>query len=233
MNVVPIWVTAWCIVGLLWSLVCLLGVLVAAAPADAAEPRLNPTEVAQEAFELSTGACADRALRGTTARLDARAQVAPALLRVSRAWDQNHLPYLIYWRGVLGACVGEASAQKDLGTFLRLSLGDPGSTVLRADAKRRIRRMTGAQPSKPSPASVIVMIAGGAVAGVGGVLAAQARQEGQTLLESMGTLDGWATHHTTYESAQTRQRVGVAVLSGGSGVLVFGAITLPLGRRGR
>ena len=212
-----------------------MALLLIALPARAEVSSFDPEAVAQEAFDISTRFCAARGLRNATARLDARAKVAPTLVRVSRAWDEHHVPFLLYWRGVLGLCVSEPTAAQDLDGFVRLTEHDAANKALRADAQRRLRRVAQEQrgPKGPSPASILATILGGSAAAVGTVLAAQAQQEGSSLGTSMGTLEGWTASHTAYEAAQTRQRVGFIVLSAGGGVAVFGAITIPLGGPGR
>lgn len=188
--------------------------------------------VAVEAFDVAAQWCARRALRDTTSALEARAKVAPVLVRVSRAWDEHRLPYLLYWRGVLGACVGESGGPVDLENFLTLTRTQEGSETLRTDAQRRLRRFrreSGGASKGPSPASVVMSIVGGSVLAAGGALVLQAQQEGLGLQSEMVDLAGWTDHHVRYERAQLRQRIGFGVLAGGGGVLVVGVVTIPLG----
>lgn len=212
-----------------------LALLLCAFAAQAEDLNSDPDAVAQEAFDVSAKFCAARGLRNATARLDARAKIAPTLVRVSRVWDEHHVPFLLYWRGVLGLCVSEPTARQDLEGFVRLTERDPANKALRGDAERRLRRMASEQSGLkgPAPASILIAVLGGSAAAAGTVLAAQAQQEGTALGASMGTLEGWTSSHAAYEAAQTRQRVGFAILSAGGGVAIFGAITIPLGGTGR
>lgn len=200
------------------------------APAQSTQPSADA--VALEAFEAASRWCALRALRDTTAALEARAQVAPVLVRVSRAWDDHRLPFLLYWRGVLGTCVGEASGPTDLENFLALSKFDASTRTLRVDAERRLRRARRGRDAGPTAAtlgSVVMAVLGGSAVAIGSGLSAQARQEGGELAAGMGGLEGWVQNHQAYEQARVRQGVGFAVLAAGGAVLVVGVITIPLG----
>ena len=120
----------------------LLWLLAASAQAAASDEAAQ--QAAQAAADVVDLHCADVAAGRTTEYAEALAAVTPVLAQVSRAYDKNRHTYLLYWRGLLSACVGQRErGVEDLQAFLAGAGDDPTYATQVRDARTQLRRLTG------------------------------------------------------------------------------------------
>ena len=96
---------------------------------------------AMAAFSIHQQWCADTAGESTTTAANALAAVGPVYADVSSAYDESGDVLLLYWRGLLGTCMGQGSRALD---DLRAFEADEGTAAtypgLARDAHRRVSR---------------------------------------------------------------------------------------------
>lgn len=135
-----------------------------------------PTAIAVRAAQTHEEHCST--VEGTDRTDSARAiaEVSAVLGDVSEAWDLTGETYLLYWRGVLSACIGQSDdARSDLSAFLESADAKGPLSSLRTEAKRRLRRLdvggrpaaSAARPGSPGAGFAIALGSGaGALAGL-------------------------------------------------------------------
>jgi len=139
-----------------------------------AVPTKTPTEAATQAQAIHTKHCADMAADDTSLAAHTLQTVGAAWQEVSEAHKAQPEPYLLYWRGVLAACLGQdGRAQVDLMGFVDEYSGNNAYAAMVRDARRRLRRVNlsttasaGVRASgSPSPNGTGALPAGVALAG--------------------------------------------------------------------
>lgn len=116
-------------------------------PAAAEEPAL----VAADAYDIHQALCAEVAGGTTSAAAESIAEVTEVWQEVIAAYEASGRSYLLYWRGVLGECLGQGErAASDLRLFVELEqFGSEDVLPLVQDARTRLRRM-GVSVDRPS-----------------------------------------------------------------------------------
>ena len=105
---------------------------------DAAPPR--PEDAAMRAQQVVESHCAGMGTDRVAVRADALGAIGPAYADVSASYEHYKKDWLLYWRGVLGQCLGELeSAQVDLYAFATKLRDEPSLASLVRDAQRRLR----------------------------------------------------------------------------------------------
>jgi MYXO-CTERM domain-containing protein len=108
---------------------------------EAAARRERADRAALAAFSVHQQWCADAAGDSTTTAANALAAVGPVYADVSAAFDEVGDPLLLYWRGVLGTCMGQGERSvEDLRAFEGHEEAAGTYPGLVRDAKRRIAR---------------------------------------------------------------------------------------------
>ncbi len=111
--------------------------------------------IAQEASEVNDASCADATSDEATRTADALVKVSDVYSRLAQIYAAAEEPrpdYLLYWRGVLGLCLGrDELATGDLRSFAEASEGDAGYATLRRDAMSRLRRIEAQAKGGPAP----------------------------------------------------------------------------------
>mgnify|MGYP006928186478 CR=1 FL=1 len=128
------------------------------------------SDVATTAAEVWQEHCADTQSAGGKKAGASFAAVGTAFSQVSDALETAPAPELLYWRGLLGGCLGRADlADEDLSAFLLRVGDDPVYATQAEDARRRLARAMSSTPTVktgPDPAGLILgagMAAGSAV----------------------------------------------------------------------
>lgn len=213
-----------------------------AAPAWAQEA-LPPEQAAQQASQVVERWCDDVAAGDTIGAAEAVAEVAAAWADVGRAHEAQPLPYLLYWRGVLGQCLSQDErALLDLRRFVGLAREDAEQAAVVEDARRRIRMLERGD-RRPAPArggvgpglgvGIGVAAAGLAATVTGGVL------HGTSFTEAQLTRDGerWTSASTAtpqeWSALTGRNRAGFGLLVGGAVTWVTGGVVAALGGASR
>ena len=211
--------------------------LVAVASPAWAQDSTSAEAVALAAEAAHTAHCSNVASLGVSEAAAANAEVSRAWEQVSVAYEENGASYLLYWRGVLGQCLGhEARAVTDLMAYVEAAEDDGVSVGLVRDARRRLRRM-GATVEGPPPgraAGAVSLAGGGAAAFLGTILHSAAFEQGQLTR----TDAGWASElsRTEYEAVVAdwdgASKAGFGLLIGGAAAVGVGALVLGLTSRG-
>lgn len=216
--------------------------LLAAGVVPAGAAGLDATTLAIRASIVQQDHCADIQSSGTEDRLVAAgyAEVVQVWTEIDAYLQETPEPFLLYWRGVLAQCLGQAErAERDLGGFLdaaefidavQAGRGQHLAQMV-SDAKRRLRRIQAAAGGRPiagtaaaldGPSPGVVMLAsGGAVAMGGFVLHAGAYGAGRA-----------ETSEDRYWDQQAANRAGFVVGIAGASVGVGGIVALIAGRQG-
>ncbi len=101
---------------------------------------LSASDAAQLAFTVTEELCSRTPTQETEEVTSSMAEVVDAWDAVSRAYAADGASYLLFWRGVLGQCVGQRDrARDDLAAFVAESEGDVELRPQLNDAKRRLR----------------------------------------------------------------------------------------------
>jgi len=116
-----------------------------AAPQASAQDEEARAEAASRsalaAFSIHQQWCADAAGDSTTTAANALAAVGPVYADVSATYDETGDPLLLYWRGLLGTCMGQgARALDDLRAFEAHDETAGRYPGLVRDARRRVAR---------------------------------------------------------------------------------------------
>lgn len=214
-------------------------VQVGSVPADPALDVPDPADAARAASAIIDAHCTDVAGGGATASAEALVLVGPVLAQVSRSYDATAAPFLLYWRGILTACIGqEDRATSDLGAFVELAEDRPEYTDQVRDSRRRLGRM-GARPARPAPdpRSTVLLVVGGAATAGGLALGLGSYERGSALFPGLGTTAGWDADIDAYRAAHAGEGIGVAVAGIGSAMLTAGLVKVLVDadqtRRGR
>ena len=164
----------------------LLWLLPAPAQAASAEDEEGAAQVALAAAEVVDQHCADVAAGQTTEYAEALVAVTPVLAQVSRAYDKSSITYLLYWRGLLSACVGQSErGLADLEAFLAAVGTDKAYAAQATIARNRVRRLTGGRvPQSTLPQAAPGIVAGGVLLGAGGVFAGLSGWQGQATADA-------------------------------------------------
>ncbi|MCP4871420.1 MAG: hypothetical protein GY898_22140 [Proteobacteria bacterium] len=111
----------------------------------------EPAIAAADAYDVHQAHCASVAGGSTQAAAESMAEVTEVWQRVITAYEASGRTYLLYWRGVLGECLGQAErAATDLRLFIDLEqFGSDDMEPLVQDARTRLRRM-GVDVDRPS-----------------------------------------------------------------------------------
>lgn len=210
----------------------LLALLLLSLPALAEEAVLPSQGAAVLADATVTAHCSDVASRGVSEAAAANASVSEAWGQVSRAYEADPQPWLLYWRGVLGQCLGhEERAQEDYEAFLALEESAEAPALAR-DARRRLRRLTATSSEAPTVApGLVTLVAGGLTAGIGGVLHGAAFEQGQLQRTDQGWTSALSTEQYTRVVAEWdgANKAGFGLLLGGASAAVVGAVGLAVG----
>ena len=211
----------------------LLSAVLAAGSASAQEPAPDAAAAAQAAAEVVDLHCASVDAGKSTESAEALVAVTPVLARVSRAHDATGETYLLYWRGVLGACVGqEERGIADLENFLASAGDDPAYAAQVREAGARLRRLTGAPPEKAaSRGAAPGIVAGAALLGTGGALGGLSAWQGQVLQDAQTEFEAgtklWADTETVGQegdvaAAASNGLLAAGIVSGVAGAVVIG-----------
>ena len=174
---------------------------------------------AQAVHESACAGAASGRIQTTTGSLR---QAAEAWDLVRAAYDGTGEGYLLYWRGLLGLCVGqEELAVADLQDFVKAQASDSRLAGLVDDARRRLARLGVKEargPSTPPAIPIGVALGGGALgAGIGGVAAFVAVEQARA--EVLGRAD-WDRASLDARLADGDRDFGIGIgLAVGSGVL--------------
>jgi len=116
----------------------------------------EPAVVAADAYDVHQAHCASVAGGSTQAAAESMAEVTEVWQRVIAAYEGSGRTYLLYWRGVLGECLGQAErAGSDLRLFVDLEqFGSADMQPLIRDSRTRLRRM-GVEVDRPSDAELM------------------------------------------------------------------------------
>lgn len=163
---------------------------------------------------------------------EALSAVTPALRDVSRAYDASPEVYLLFWRGLLSACVGqEERAIQDLQAFVAGVKGDARYAGQVEDAQRRLQRLTGAPAeSKAPPRNTGGFVAGVALLGAGGALGGLSGWQGQLAQDGQADYNegarDWAATAAIGQQAEDAATASNVLLGTGIGSGVAGAVML-------
>jgi hypothetical protein len=129
------------------------------------------SEVATSAADVWQEHCADTQSAGGKKAGASFAAVGTAFSEVSEELERKPAPELLYWRGLLGGCLGRADlADEDLSAFIQRVGDDPVYASQVDEARRRLLRSMPAEPARKRGPGVPGLIAGiAAGAGAGGV----------------------------------------------------------------
>ncbi len=122
----------------------ILALLLATPLAAADEPTAD--DVAVLAAEVHQEHCAD--IYGDSVDLAAEGYtaVAPVWQQVNQVYDEGQQPFLLYWRGLLAACLGQRDASMDdLQAFIAAEGENKDLDAMVGDAQRRMTRIRMAQ----------------------------------------------------------------------------------------
>jgi len=168
------------------------------------------------------------------------AAVSAVWARVSARLEQSKKVYLLYWRGVLGQCLSqEDRALDDLQTFVRARQGSDLWAGLVADARKRVRRLSGKAPQtrapKPGIAVGVALGVGAGALGVGAALSwVQSQQKAQLIypddLQGDGLQD--AIDAGT-QNAQLSTALAIASIASGVGSVLSFVLAATLPPRGQ
>ena len=212
----------------------LLAALLASSGAHAQEPAdaPSPEATAQAAAEVVDLHCAEVAAGKATASAEALAAVAPVLAQVSRVHDASGATYLLYWRGLLNACVGqEERGIEDLEAFLAGVGNQPAYAAQVQQARVRLRRLKG-EPPAPSvaPQTVGGVVAGGALLGASGALAGLSGWQGQLLRDAQASFAAgtrpWSETDEFGQEGDDAAAASNALLAASIGSGVAGAVVI-------
>lgn len=201
--------------------------LLLAAPAHAAP---DAASAASAAAEVADEHCSDTAADAQTKAARAVAAVAPVLAEVSEAHDATGEAWLLYWRGLLQACIDrEERAILDFRAFLAEPDPDGIYAAQRQDAERRLRRLEiGAssmlrdQAGGPQPGGLIT---GGALLGGGAVLGGLSGLEGSVAAQQESIYRAGLRPWSETQEAQIASEAAAGRANG----LLVGAIGLGVG----
>ena len=204
----------------------LLAAVLTAGSAAAQEGAPDAAAAAQAAAEVVDLHCASVDAGKSTESAEALVAVTPVLARVSRAHDASGETYLLYWRGVLGACVGqEERGIADLEKFLAGVGDEPAYAAQVKEAGARLTRLTGAPPVKATSARAAPgIVAGAALLAAGGALGGLSAWQGQLLQDAQAEFEAgtklWADTETVGQEGDAAAAAsnGLLVASIGSGV---------------
>lgn len=190
----------------------------------------DPEARAEAAAKVVDLHCADVAAGKATASAEALAAVAPVLAEVSRAHDATGVTYLLYWRGLLNACVGqEERGVEDLEAFLAGVGDDPAYVAQARQARVRLKRL-GGEPEVPSvaPRTAGGVIAGGVLLGAGGALAGLSGWQAQVMEDAQASFAAgsrpWSETDTIGQEGDDAAAGSNALLAASIGSGVAGAI---------
>lgn len=109
-------------------------------------------QVAADAWAVHQAECAEVAAGTDAAAADSMAEVTAVWQQVISTYEQTGATFLIYWRGVLGQCLGQAErAATDLQLFVALEENSDTFASQVRDARTRLRRM-GIEVAEPTEA---------------------------------------------------------------------------------
>lgn len=211
--------------------VALLGVCLSVGPAAANEAS-EAQRAAEAAAEVVDRHCADVVAGRATESAEAVAAVSLVLAQVSRAHDAGGVAYLLYWRGLLNACVGlEERGVEDLQAFLAGVRDDPAYAAQATEARARLRRLTrgvGGDDDALQVAPGIVL--GGALLGAGGTLAGLSGWQGQVTAERQIACEAgtrtWTATDTIRQEGEAAAGASNALLAASIGSGVAGAVVI-------
>mgnify|MGYP006928213244 CR=1 FL=1 len=186
---------------------------------------------AQAASTVADAHCADVAAGQATQFAEALAEVTPALRDVSQAFDATKKVYLLYWRGLLSACVGqEERAIQDLQAFVAGVDDRPSFAAQVEDAQRRLQRLGGVQTVQGPPRNAGGFVAGVALVGAGGALGGLSGWQGQLAQDGQAEFNAgardWAETDAIGQEAESNANASNALLGAGIGSGVAGAVVL-------
>lgn len=192
---------------------------------------LPPDEAAVRAAAAVEGSC-DAVHTGSVVNAaEALAEVSGAWADVSRSFRQHLTPYLLYWRGVLGQCLGqEDRARADLGDFVTITRSEQGQSSLLKDAERRLAwlqaRGEQRRPGVPSARVVGVALAGGGagLAAFGGVLHGATWREAQLTWGGAEWSSAAGIDEPAWERLQAQNRAGFGLLAAGASTAIAGTV---------
>ncbi len=196
----------------------------------AGEPVMGPEEAALAADEAHAEYCRGVHAEDVSAAAALNERVSHVWGEVSRSYEAHGVDYLLYWRGVLGQCLGhEDRAVADLVAFHRAAQSDKDAAQMVSFARRRLKRLGVNLESRGSVnAGAVPAVAGGLVAGIGGVMhaltysQAQFTQDGDVLRSGITE----SQYMTLVERQDAANKAGFGMLLGGSAAAVAGVVAL-------
>lgn len=210
----------------------LLWLLAGSAQAAASDDDEAAQQAAQAAADVVDLHCADVVAGRATESAEALAAVSPVLAQVSRAHDASGATYLLFWRGLLNACVGqEGRGVEDLEGFLASVGDDPAYAAQVTEAQSRLRRLKGEpDPALATSKAVPGIVAGGVLLGTGGVLAGLSGWQGQITQDAQaehiaGSRD-WVLTDEIGQRGEEAATASNALLAASIGTGVAGAVVI-------
>jgi len=99
-------------------------------------------QVALQAQAVHSQLCAGIGNLGVSRAAASMSLLSNTWGQVSEAYEANNTDFLLYWRGVLGQCLGQNElATQDLVEFIEITEDNKDLLPLRRDARARLRRM--------------------------------------------------------------------------------------------
>lgn len=206
--------------------------MLTAAPAAASEPAPASRVAAEAAAETADLHCADVTTGAATESAEALAAVSLVLAQVSRAHDASGATYLLYWRGLLNACVGlEERSVEDLSAFLA-GVGDDAAYAAQVEhARGRLRRLRGELNARSAPPrAVFGVVFGGVLLGAGGTLAGLSGWQGQATRDAQAAFASgtrpWVDTDTIAQQGEDAAATSNALAGASIGTGVAGAVVI-------
>jgi hypothetical protein len=196
-----------------------LGLLLAFALLPAAALAQTPADLALRAATIHDRWCSDVAAGQSTEAATAMVEVTPVLRDVSRVFDETNDASLLYWRGMLNQCLSQDErAIDDLEAFIAKVGEDEIYSSQVKEAKRRLRRLTGApvkSSNGPAPEGIAV---GASLLSTGGVLGGLSGWQNQVRADAQAEYDGgmqpWAATAAALTDAQAASGASRGLLGG-------------------
>lgn len=186
--------------------------------------------LAKQAEAIHAKHCAKIPVDSSSVASKRRTAVNVVWGRIADRYERTPEPYLLYWRGVLAACLDQDdAATADLEEFVEQQAGDPTYAALVHDAQKRLSRRPGpvGRPG-PAPGTVVGFISCGLLASTAaafGVAAGSAagdmaatEQEMYLGGQSTAVLDGMI--RTGQEQTTRRDGLGISAVALGVGAVV-------------
>ena len=202
------------------------------ARAEAEEVTSSPKALAKQAAGVLEAECADVATTRATSSAEALAVLGPVFAEVSRAYDATEVPFLLYWRARLAACLSqEERSIDDYKMFIAAVADQIAYASQLSDSQIRLERLQPAGPTQKLRPAVGLIAAGGATLAAGLGLSIGGYQEGSSLYPGLSTAGGWDSGIDSYRAAYNAQGVGVVLAGTGTALLTAGLVKMLVDER--